>query len=37
MGEFVDHAVDTARQLLDALEDYSPGEAEDGCTCLVQF
>ena len=35
--QFMELAVETARQLLDALEDYSPGEAEDGCTCLVQF
>ena len=26
-------AVETAQQLLDALEEYSPGEAEDGCEC----
>ena len=35
--EFLNLALEAARQLLDALEDYSPGEAEDGCTCLVQF
>ena len=26
-------AVELAEQLLDALETYSPGEAEDGCYC----
>lgn len=31
--QFLNLAVETARQLLDALEDYSPGEAEDGCRC----
>ena len=35
--EFMGMALEAGRQLLDALEDYSPGEAEDGCTCLVQF
>lgn len=35
--EFLNLALEAGRQLLDALEDYSPGEAEDGCTCLVQF
>ena len=31
--QVLDLAVNTARQLLDALEEYSPGEAEDGCEC----
>lgn len=31
--QVLDLAVETARQLLDALEEYSPGEAEDGCKC----
>ena len=26
-------ALESARQLLDALEEFSPGEAEDGCNC----
>ncbi len=26
-------AIETARQLMDALDEYSPGEAEDGCSC----
>lgn len=29
-------AVRTAQELLDALEQYSPGAAEDGCDCPVQ-
>lgn len=28
-------AISVAEQLLDALEDYSPGEAPDGCICRV--
>ena len=32
-GQFMNIAVQTARQLLDALDDYSPGESEDGCRC----
>ena len=35
--QFLELAVKTAEQLLNALEDYSPGEAEDGCRCLVSF
>ena len=31
--QFLGLAVNTAQQLLDALEDYSPGEAQDGCEC----
>lgn len=30
-------ALSTAQQLLDALEEYSPGEAEDGCDCPQAF
>ena len=29
-------AVAVAEGLLTALEDFSPGEAEDGCRCPVQ-
>ncbi len=35
--QFLSLAVETARQLLDALEDYSPGEAEDGCRCPLAY
>ena len=35
--QLLERAVATARQLLAALEAYSPGEAEEGCACLVQF
>ena len=35
--QFLSLAVETARQLLDALDDYSPGEAEDGCKCPQAF
>ena len=31
--DFVRVALESARQLLDALEAFSPGEAEDGCNC----
>ena len=31
--QILDTAVKIAQQLLDALEEYSPGEAEDGCEC----
>ncbi len=32
-ADFLNIAVESARQLLDALEVFSPGEAEDGCNC----
>ena len=32
-NQVLDLAVKTAEQLLDALDEYSPGEAEDGCKC----
>ena len=35
--QFMDLAVEHSRQLLDALETYSPGEAEDGCNCPVAY
>ena len=31
--QLVDLALVSAQQLLDALEAFSPGEAEDGCNC----
>ena len=31
--QFLNMALETGRQLLHALEQYSPGEAEDGCRC----
>ena len=33
--ELMDMAVSVAEALLGALEDYSPGDAEDGCRCPV--
>ena len=35
-GELMRMAVTVAEGLLTALEDFSPGEAEDGCRCPVQ-
>ena len=35
--QFMDLAVEHSQQLLDALETYSPGEAEDGCNCPVGY
>ena len=35
--QFLGLAVETARQLLDALEEYSPGEAEEGCKCPAVY
>ncbi len=35
--ELLNTALGTARQLLNALDAYSPGEAEEGCRCLVSF
>ena len=35
--QFMDMAVEQSRQLLAALETYSPGEAEDGCYCPVTY
>ena len=35
--QFMDLAVEHSRQLLAALETYSPGEAEDGCDCPVVY
>ena len=35
--QFMDLAVEHSLQLLDALETYSPGEAEDGCDCPVVY
>ena len=35
--QFLGLAVNTAQQLLDALEEYSPGEAEDGCKCSQAY
>ena len=35
--EFLSLAVETARQLLDALDDYSQGESEDGCRCPLAY
>ena len=35
--QFLNLAVETARQLLDALDEYSSGEAEDGCRCHVAY
>ena len=32
--QLVNQAVVTAQRLLDTLEAFSPGEAEDGCNCL---
>ena len=31
--QLMDQAVVTAQDLLDALEAFSPGEAQDGCNC----
>ena len=33
--QLLDIALQIANQLLEALDLYSPGEAEDGCRCLV--
>ena len=35
--ELVDFALDISRQLLAALERYSPGAAPDGCRCPVVY
>ena len=35
--ELLTSALEIARELLNALEEYSPGESEEGCRCLVQF
>ena len=35
--QFMDLAVEHSLQLLDALETYSPGEAEYGCDCPVVY
>ena len=34
-GQLLTGATQVAAQLLAALESYSPGEAPDGCVCLV--
>ena len=31
----MNEATEVAKRLLAALDDYSPGEAQDGCNCLV--
>lgn len=36
-SELLSKAVETTQQLWKAMEEYSPGEAKDGCICLVAY
>lgn len=35
--QLTQRALETGRELLQALEDYSPGESPDGCSCPVAY